>query len=317
MEAALPEQIQRQLDQAAAIEADLYPNTETLASENTPVVEDEAAPVVPQAEQPVEDVAQPQVTPPAPADELWEQKFNVLRGKYEAEVPRLHAQIRELTEQIQVLMRRQETPADPPPPEPKLVTPADEEAFGTDLVDMVRRTAQEIVTKATKEIDKKVDNAVKPVADKVAQNAVEQFWGAVDTAVPDFNTVNQDPRWIQYLSVRIPGTQITRRDAAQRAIDGNDASSLVELVNDWKTSVAAAPTPQVTAPAATHKSLESQVAPSSRQDTAPSKPAGRIWSGEEYEAALDPRNAHRMPKADYEKLVADAEQALAENRIKW
>ena len=107
MDVVLPGSVQRQLDQAAEIEAQAYGQPAALDIENT-VETPEPAVTAPQAEQPTAPVTQKVVT-----DEVWEQKFNVLRGKYEAEVPRLHAQIRELNDQIQALAQRQEQQAAP------------------------------------------------------------------------------------------------------------------------------------------------------------------------------------------------------------
>lgn len=318
MDVKLPEQIQRQLDQAAAIEAELYGNAETPVVGNTEAVPEAAPEVVVPAEQPAEPVA-PQVTPPV--HDAWEQKFNVLQGKYNAEMPRLHTQVRELTEQLQTALRAMEKPAAPDPVVPMKITAADEDKFGADLLDAMRRTAQDEVSKVTKEIDARVDTKVKPVADTLQQTVSDNFWSAVDSGVPDFNAVNVDPRWFQYLDTRIAGTKMSRRDAAEAAVAKHDASSLVELVNDWKRSITppASPQPPVVVPVNTEAqaNLNRQVAPYTRKDAAAPQATGRIWSGAEYQAALDPRNEHRMPHAEYEALVAVAEMALAEGRIRW
>lgn len=320
MDVVLPGTIQRQLDEAAAIEASLYGEAEAPApvestEGNTEVAETNEPVVETQAQQQAEDVA-----PPAPKpvqDDVWEQKFNVLRGKYEAEVPRLHSQIRELTEQLQSAVSRLDSMATKPEPVADPVAEADEEKFGSDLIEAVRRAAQAEVAKATKDIDKKVDAAVKPVAEKQVQDANARFWNAVDSGAPDFDQVNADPRWFQFLDTRIVGTQMTHRDAANAAVAKHDATALLELVNTWKQSVAPAPSPQVPGNTPSREDLNRQVAPTTRRDAAAPQPQGRVWTGAEYEAAQDPRNLHRMPKDEYEKLVAESELALQEGRVKW
>lgn len=316
MEVVLPSTIQRQLDQEVEIERQLGIAPAPVQG-NTESAEPLA---VETREQPaVEEATNTPVATPAPADDTWEQKFHVLRGKYEAEVPRLHAQVRELTEQLTRLLQQREEKPTPPeaPAEQKLVTSADEETFGADLVDLARRAAREEVARMTQTIDQRVDQKVKPVEERLTQSATQVFWQKVDEAVPDFETVNKDSRWFQFLDSRIPGTRTTYRAAATAAIEALDAPTLAEIVGTWKQSVAPAAAPQVATDTKAKDELQRQVAPSSRRDSAPVAPQARIWTGEEYSAALDPRNASRMSKADYEALVASAEQAVAEGRVNW
>jgi hypothetical protein len=42
-----------------------------------------------------------------------------------------------------------------------------------------------------------------------------------------------------------------------------------------------------------------------------------VWTLAEYDAALDPRNIHKMGRAAADDLVAEAERALAENRVRF
>lgn len=321
MDVILPEQIQRQLDEAAAIEAELYGKDAAPQEGNTEEAPAAAEqPVEPQAQQPAEDVAPP-VTQPVVADETWEKKFNVLRGKYEAEVPRLHSQVRELTERLQAAVERLEKAEESKESEAQSrVTTADDEQFGQDLMDAVRRATQAEIARATKDIDKKVDAAVKPVAEKLVQSDTDRFWSMVDAAVPDFDQVNTDSRWFQFLDARIPGTRSTYRNAAEAAVAAHDAASLIEMIGLWKQQVApATPSPQAQPQPDTRAQdeLSRQVAPTSRRDAAQPQPQGRIWSAEEFSAAQDPRNRHHMTREDYEALVQESELALAEGRVKF
>ena len=73
------------------------------------------------------------------------------------------------------------------------------------------------------------------------QAAQVQFWRAVDAAVPDFESINKDPRWIKYLDEFIPGTGMTRHAAAEWAIATNDSTKLISVLQDWKRSVSTTP----------------------------------------------------------------------------
>ena len=72
------------------------------------------------------------------------------------------------------------------------------------------------------------------------------------------------------------------------------------------------------APTRAKPNLNSQVAPSSSRSSTPqAEGASRIWTGKEYADALDHRNGQRMERAEYEALIAEAETALAEGRVRF
>ena len=137
----------------------------------------------------------------------------------------------------------------------------------------------------------------------------------MDAKHADFEAVNSDPRWFAFLDTRIPGSRLTRRTLAENAIAELDAEALVEQINLFKDSLPKAEPQQ---PAKQKPSLNSQVAPNTSGASNPSPdPVGKIWTGAEYAAALDHRNMQRMSRADYDALVAEAETAFAEGRVRF
>ena len=312
----LPKAVQAQLDAAEALQAQLVNPTPV---EGNP----EVAPVTEaQAPQPVETVVQEtRVTEPNP-DNNWEQRFRVIEGKYRAEIPRLHDQNRELSERLEQALKALEEKAQTPVEDKKLVTDADVESFGEDMVDMVRRAAREEFDALAKKFAGELDKRFGAVAAKVEQteqvvvkSAKDKFWDAVDTKHADFEAVNSDPRWFAFLDTRIPGSRLTRRTLAEKAIAELDAEALIEQVGLFKESLPKAEPQQPTKPKPT---LNSQVAPNTSGASNPSPdPVGKIWTGAEYAAALDHRNMQRMSRADYDALVAEAETAFAEGRVRF
>lgn len=312
----LPKAVQAQLDAAEALQAQLV---NPAPVEGNP----EVAPVTEaQATQPVETVVQEtRVTEPNP-DNNWEQRFRVIEGKYRAEIPRLHDQNRELSERLEQALKALEEKAQTPVEEKKLVTDADVESFGADMVDMVRRAAREEFDALAKKFAAELDKRFGAVAAKVEQteqvvvkSAKDKFWDAVDAKHADFAAVNSDPRWFAFLDTRIPGSRLTRRTLAENAIAELDAEALVEQINLFKESLPKAEPQQ---PAKQKPSLNSQVAPNTSGASNPSPdPVGKIWTGAEYAAALDHRNMQRMSRADYDALVAEAETAFAEGRVRF
>ena len=295
---ALPKAVQAQLDQAEALQAQL-------AAESAPE-QGNPEPAEAVAEQPalqlVETVQQEtQVANQAPETD-WEQRFKVIEGKYKAEIPRLHEANRELSERLDQAIKALETKEQPKPQESKLVTDAEFDVLSKKLV---------------AELDKRfgaMTEQVQRTEKVVARTAEEKFWDAVTAKHPDFDAINNDPRWFEFLDARVQGSRFTRRALANDAIEARDAAALAEQVQAFKDAVM----PAAKAPAKPKPNLNSQVAPNTSNASQPS-PAntGRIWSGQEYAQALDHRNLQRMSRADYEALVAEAETAFAEGRVRF
>ena len=314
---ALPKAVQAQLDHAEAIQAQL-------SAESAPVTgnpEPEATYEQPgEAVEPSE-VQETQVTQQAPSVD-WEQKFRVIEGKYRAELPRLLEQNRELSDRLDQAIKAMETKPEPTPQDSKLVTDADVEAYGSDLVDMVRRASREefdaLSKKLVTELDKRFGQVTEQVAktqERVVKSDTDKFWDEVYKAHADFDAVNADDRWFAFLDARIPGTRLTRRATAEQALNTLDSASISELLSLFKESIA--PAQEVVKPKP-KQNLNAQVAPSSsKASTPPDTQSGRIMSGAEYAAALDHRNLQRMSREEYEAQVADAELALAEGRVRF
>ena len=313
---ALPKAVQAQLDQAEAIQAHLAgtaPEAGNPAPES--VVEQPAEQVVPT------EVQETQVTQHAPSVD-WEQRFRVLEGKYKAELPRLHEQNRELSERLEQAIKAMETKPEPALQDSKLVTDADVEAYGADLVDMVRRASREefdaLAKKLVAELDKRFGQVAEKVAkteERVVKSDTDKFWDEVYKAHADFDAVNSDERWFAFLDARIPGTRLTRRATAEQALSTLDSASINELLALFKASVAPAEEP---GKAKSKQNLNAQVAPNSSKASTPSETStSRVWTGAEYAAALDHRNMQRMSREEYEHGVAEAEQALAEGRVRF
>jgi len=313
---ALPKAVQAQLDAAAAIEAEMAAASAPEQGNPEPVVEVQEAPVQPE---PTE-VQETQVAHTAPEVD-WEQRFKVIEGKYRAEIPRLSDENRELRARFDEAVKALEDANKPKPQESKLVTDADVEAFGSDLVDMVRRASREEFETLSRKFSAELEARFGAVTEKVqrteqavAKTAEDKFWEKVLSEHADFDVVNNDPHWFEFLDTRIPGSRFTRRALATDAIEARDAVALNEQLKAFKDTYAV----PVAKPTKPKPNLNSQVAPNTSSVSSPSAdPTGRIWSAQEYQAALDHRNLQRMSREDYDALVAEADTAYAEGRVRF
>jgi len=311
VEVELPEQVQRQLDQAAALERQMF------GQASAPEGNTEAPTLdVPQAEQPVEPVQQaPVARAPEVSEETWQQKYHVLYGKYQAEVPRLNAQVKELNAKVSELLASARQPEPEPEKSPSLITDADEETYGKDMIDMQRRVSQEEFARLAKKFDETLEQKVKPVQERLIHDATQRFWNTVETAVPDFEQINNDPRWFQYLDTRIPGTRTTYRTAANDAIAQHDAEAVVEMILDWKQRVAPPPeAPQAQTRA--QAELQKQVAPTSRKTHDAPAPV-KTFTAAEFRYWNDPRRYHDKDASEVDRMIGELDLAQAEGRVRW
>lgn len=319
---ALPRAVQQQLEEADRIMQQGAAPAETVAEPPEPPAEPPpvaaAAPVAPPVAQPVE--------PPQDAA-YWRARFETIEGKYRAEVPRLNQALQEtqqalaqLRGQVESVQRQSVPPAAPPAP---LVSDADETKFGADLIDLVRRVAreerrgvEEMLTRVEKTIRSYAPHIerVQHVEKQVIGTREEQFYSALSSAVPDWQTVNQDPRWLKWLEQFETLAGKTRQQLLDEAAAGFDAKRAAAMFNLFKSSEAAQqPSPQAQA----QSELARQVAPS-RSATTTVQPQGeKVYTAQEYQYWLDYRRIHDTPKEKLEKMLAEMDRALQEGRVKF
>lgn len=322
MDMTVPPQVQRDMDIAQTMQTDLYtPKADTPVDAPLDVLN--AAPTEPVAP----------VVAPTPVSDDFQQKYRILQGKYDAEVPRLYAQLKErdtLLQQMGDRLTALETPKAPEHKSDPLLTDKDNEDFGADLVDMARRASREEIKSEMKVLMKAIDerfaslNAhLGQVQEKVVMSESDKFWGRVRSLVPDWMAVDQDPAWVEFLDTRIPGTRKTRRQEAADAISVGDAEPIKELVDLWrggqpdtKQDAKAAAEAAAAAKAGKKQELQSQVAPSTAKSSA--QPTGKkVWLAAEYEYVFSQKAMQSMPEAELTAQQAEATLALQEGRVRW
>ena len=320
----LPKAIQAQLDEAAEIEKQLkQPETPPETTDTDPVA-DPAPEPAPEAVPQSEPASEPKQEVP---EETWERRFKTLAGKYEAETPRLHQQIRDLQTQLesqaQALIEMQSRPEPTREPVKPLVTTDDEESFGADLVNLMRRVAAEATNNVADRMARleaaasqinALQQKVTEVSTSQAQTAEERFYAKISEAVPDWQEVDKDDRWLAWLAEYDPIVGAPRQTALNTAGEALDAGRVIALFNQWK---ALNVVPQQQATSQAQAELQRQVAPSKSKATTAKPVTEKIWSSEEYERAFDPRLRATMSNDEVAKLQAEADRAAAEGRVRW
>jgi hypothetical protein len=250
----------------------------------------------------------PQVTPPAEGDEKWEARFKTLSGKYNAEVPRLHAAIKErdaklnsLTEEVEALKVRLTTPQE------KLVKPEEVNEFGEPLVDLIRRAAREEVQVKDGEIAD-LRRKLEQLSGTATANVEVTFYDRLGMAVPDWRVINDDPEFHTWLGEVDDLTGMQRQDILSQAEEKRDADRVARFFSAFKRV-------QQDKSAATATSLESQVAPEATRT--PEAPKGKkLWSRGEIAAfyAADRRGEYNEEQSA--AIDAEIQLAIREQRVR-
>jgi hypothetical protein len=316
---ALPRQVEAQLRELEALEKQLAEGQNPAPADPEPTPAEPPQDPQPQPAEPKPVEPTPTPTEPVVAEEKWEQKYKTLKGMYDAEVPRLHADLRELKAQVDSLRKASETkpvePAKPAAPT-KLVTDADVEAFGQDLIEVQRKVAREVASEFRGELDamraenEKLREQLTSTGTQVSEASFEQ---RLYRMVPDFETVNADPKWIAWLNEVDPLLRAPRSSVAQQAFNRGDAEGVAHYVAMFKQTIA-----PVEQKADKTEELERQLQPNRGATSAPpTSQKGKVYTNADIEKmfrkAADLGTKGQTDAA--KKLEAEIDAAFMEGRV--
>lgn len=307
----LPKAVVDATEELAALEQHLQAPVEPEPAPDGQTVDTPPAPE-PSSEPAPAPVA-PADVPPEVSEEKWEHKYRRLQGKYDAEVPRLHQQVRELHSALQHL--QQAPPAPPPAAPPKeperYVSDEDVASYGEDFVDIQRR----ITLDTTRELRQQVDELRAQLAQQSTQVQTVSFETQLLEAIPGFRQLNQDPAWVEWLDEFDPMIRGPRRMVAQAAYHRGDVEAVKGYVDLFRQSRG---TPPVAAPKADRQQeLQRQVQPSRASGSVPPTGAKKTYTLGEADALFN-RIQHLTAQGridEAKRLDAEISAAYAEGRI--
>ena len=181
------------------------PSSETPPEQTSPPTE--PAPASPQVSAQPPSVTTPtpaEPSPPSPEDDnskTWKDRAMTYEGRWnnsQKEVASLQDQITQLGNELlhtqRVAQAARVAPPEPEPP-PVYLTQEDEKQYGRDLIDFTTRAAAQVVAPAVQEL--KRENA--DLQRRLAQESKRAMDIAVAAAVPNYQDIDQNPRWHQWL----------------------------------------------------------------------------------------------------------------------
>jgi hypothetical protein len=296
-----------QVDEAAELAEQLYKKMYPDAEEEKEVPaethsEDEPEDTSDEDEPDEDEEEEPEVDP----KELkkWRDRYLTLKGKYDAEVPRLASQVKDLMEKA-----TSGTPKEKVEPDAKNEIDEFEEVYGTDFVNKIRKV-----------IDQEVQTRIHPVTEKVDSIATMQDEAASESfkSYLDDNAVGwrdlwdgKDKGFIKFLGQKDPMGLNTYGEYLTRFNNDWDAEGMTKIFNIYKENKPTKKSNDLS------KEQEAMIAPSRTKSTnTPTAGEKTIWTEEtmkQFES--DDRNGKYSDEESQAKW-ADLLAAASEGRIR-
>jgi hypothetical protein len=264
------------------------------------------------------------------------QKYRTLQGMYNAEVPRLHGQNKELSGRLQQMEQllatisaqqssgrsgQAQSQIDP------LVTEKDQEEYGESLDVMRRVTREELIPVAQKiaQLDRLLQQfqtnvvpQVNNLAHRQAATAEQQFWMDLTGYIPNWKDINEDPDFQSWLLETDPLSGISRQTILEDAQRGLDVRRVGNFFRSWLEINGQATAAQNTRRNVSASELERQVAPGKGRSTgAPAGTNAKNYSPEDIKTFFnDVRlGKYKGREAERDRTERDIFSAQREGRI--
>ena len=336
---AIPEQIRKQTEAVKELYKQLNPESESgeVSAETTD--EQVEAPEAVQAadENSVsEDAAPPPASEQKPggsnvSEETVLQKYKTLQGMYNAEVPRLHQQNKDLSQRLQQLeqLLASVSAQEKKPTQPtfeKLISDKDVEEYG-ESIDVMRRVSREelsavaqrlaAIENALQHVQSNVVPQLNQVAHKQAVSAEQQFWSDLSTAVPNWRDINGNEAFQSWLLESDPLTGITRQTYLEDAQRSLDPRRVANFFHAWLEMSGQAAVAQSKGQAS-NSELEKQVSPGrSRNTGTPASNKAKMYTPQDITKFFNDvrQGKYKGRETERDRIERDIFAAQRENRI--
>jgi hypothetical protein len=174
---------------------------------------------------------------------------------------------------------------------PNYLTQDDVNNFGTDLIGFAQRAAAQAFAPHLQALDQQ--NA--ELRRQMARQQRAQLDAAVAAAVPNWQEIDADPRWLQWLSEPDPFTGATRQQVLDDAIAAGSASRVLAFFNTFS---------------AQHGS-----AARSPDRSRPKSTSGQVYTRDQIKQLHELHRRGRLQGAEWDRLEQDIIAAAREGRV--
>ena len=248
----------------------------------------------------------------------FKERYMHLKGKYDAEVPRLHSELKDLKQSVferigEIAKQKEE---ELPPPKNERLEKIREE-YGDEFINTIKAILDEEVSPLLKQNMQPVQEQIASIEDTQKQAAQQSFMSYLDSKVEgDWRALwsGQDPKFLEFLQQPDPSGLFTYGELALAYNDKWDADKLGIVFNTYLSGNKPQQPPAAKKP---NPAQEAMVAPSRGPSTStPQVNDKRIWT---QETMAEFQKADRSGKYDATTSKAmwdDLLSALSENRIR-
>ena len=344
-EEIVPSAVQKQVDKANKLQAELAAGKEVVPAQAKPAQATHPTPEPVKVPDPVPAAPKDVFTqaaipdPQAPDESLYRSRYEVLKGKYDSEIPALQTQIRSLElvmANMQQAMENQSRAAAEQSPARvesgiKRLDPTNFEEYGGEIVGMAQgfnalleqneKLAAMInnqggaqVTDLTKRTEYLETTIHKTVEDK--------YFDALTMGMEDWRTINRSPAFDNWLNGTDPISMANRRDILQYAANQMNAQQVINIFKQFKLDSGMGSTP-APAPAPTptiqNDHLSNQVMPGANLgNTDEMQPSGVqvIYpTTTEFSKASTDFVLKRITQAQYDDIANRYQMAIKANKV--
>jgi len=257
----IPAAVKRQERQALELHAKTYGGSGQDTGEDPAPANQEndnegkQAPVQPQADagsQPGQEGSEGRETDTPSKQPDYEQQYRALKGKYDAEVPRLSRDLRDAREREQratqelsdlrkeVNELRQKGEQANAGAEQRKPAISDElrtqyaREYGDEFMDVVTAVAQDILEQRMQPLESRIDETRREVSEVGRAMNQREFFRELQQLVPDWEAINQEQDWLRWLAEYDPMAGKTRQDALDEAYANLDYVRMAALFDAYK-----------------------------------------------------------------------------------
>jgi hypothetical protein len=284
-----------------------------------------AAAVVQPAQNPAGAPADGQQSQPEDAA-YWKNRCDVVLGKYNAEVPRLSAEITRLKRQLADLQAAQVTA-------PAAAAQVEGDDYRSPHVSAEMRTSRSYLKMAkefgTDYAETHFEGAalsarqaakaeIQPLQETAALSATERLHADISSLSPGWMATNDDPKFIEWAkNTTEPYSGQTVITLLNNAYNSGDAARVAKIFNDYNQMLTSTSTSTATSG---RPSADALVAPAKRGSSAQTNAdthQGKVWTEKEVDRFYDDfaRGRYENRQKEAKEIEAEIGRAYAEGRV--
>lgn len=173
-----------------------------------------------------------QMVQPTDEGEDWQHKYEVLKGKYDKEVPRLHREIKLLKREKEDLLKRLallESVVTNIQQQQRQAPQAPSQDIEDEELKRFAEEYPEVYKSVAKLLEKKLKTVEATVQSQASMMAQQNFYSRLTALVPDWERLNTDPDFIDWLQEPEGETGFTRHQLMLMAFEKGDADRVASF----------------------------------------------------------------------------------------